>query len=172
MDKNRKGLVILGVDPGAKETGLALIEGDAVLDHFVASRPRVTDLVDPLYAAYVLKAADVLLDGLTQDLDAVAIEDLRAPNPHVRVTNPGPAIAAGVIAGALIGWADRRGVRVVTVSPEGLGSRLLATYPKTLVGPRETSGRGGVLRHARSAYDVALAARFRLRIPIRDSLTR
>lgn len=171
---NRKA-VILGVDPGAKETGLVLVRGEDVVDFVIPSRPTVTDLVDEAYTALVLEGADALAEVLVSPwaIDAVAIENLRAPSPHVRVTNPGPAIAAGVIAGALIAWADRRRIRVLTVSPDGLGSRLLATYPKVLVGPREKGvGRGGVMRHARSAYDAALAARFHLRIPTRGSLAR
>lgn len=92
----------------------------------------------------------------------VGIEALRPPSPHrrgdgeMRNLNPTGLMGTGLVFGHLCTvFPD-----AVEVPPGGMGSAMLAGYPGCLVGPREKRADSkGILRHARSAYDIAGAAR-------------
>lgn len=162
---------ILGVDPGAKWTGLVLVDtgkdGDdsIVGDPVVVSRKRAKPVLDVGYLREVGAAINDLIDGYPYLIDGIAVEAVTPPNPHVGMTNPGPAMGAAAAAAYAIASATSRNVPVVIIDAAGHGSHDLRTYPKTLVGARETTGRGkGRLHHARSAYDVARTAPLALRI--------
>jgi hypothetical protein len=158
---------VLGVDPGGRETGLVTVLGDRLIGHAVAIRETKIEpkaCIDVFYLQEVLASIATLIAApeLEGYLDAVAIEAIDKPNPHMGITNVAGAIATGAVVGAVTAWASSIGLRVLLVETAGFGKSLLATYPAPLRGEREVKGTG-VLRHCRSAYDVALAARWYLR---------
>ena len=143
-------LVVLGCDPGGSATGLVLVQGDRLLDHRVVRQPGSSLRAD--YVQDVLAAAERMVERVYCSL--VAIELVTAPVPHMGTIAVGGLLGAAAIAGALIAFAGDRDV--ILVPPQSYGSAPLAAYPPKLIGPRERSG-SGVLRHARSAWDVAHA---------------
>lgn len=163
---------ILGVDPGARETGLVLTYGDRLLGHRLAIAPDVLDMrnpVDPVYLELVIATTEELLDETATEAvtpsgaDLLAIEAVHPPNGHLGMTNVAGALGLAAVTGALIGWAQGEDLPVMAIDTDGHGQGPLLGYPKDLVGPMEKKGTG-VLRHCRSAYDVALAARWHLNV--------
>lgn len=160
---------ILGVDPGARETGLVVIRGGDLLAHAIVIAGEKLDPRNPVDLGYlrkVLAGIEELLgsSGVGHALDAVAIEAVGAPNPHLGMTNVAGIVALAAVIGAISAWAGDLGdpVPVLLIEPDGHGKDPLRAYPPTLVGPREARG-GGILRHCRSAYSIALAARWYLK---------
>jgi Holliday junction resolvasome RuvABC endonuclease subunit len=163
--------LILAVDPGARETGIVLVEGDRLLAHAVVRRASGLDegLIE---GEYLRKVTDRLIEMarlLDDERTVVAVEAVEAPNPHLGMTNAAGQIATAAVAGAVAGWAVERGLEVVVVSPARHGSSSIRAYPKELQGSREGPAATGILRHCRSAYDVALAARWWLKIKSRNT---
>jgi len=140
-------VIVLGVDPGATHLGWAFVErGTTLLDFGVEDRPTDVDALTwrpeiPLDPAPAL----------------VAIEGVVAPSPHAGISNPRGIIEAAWVGGRIAEAAATR-FPVVIVPPGGHGSGPRAAYPDALFGVRERRGRGR-LRHARSAYDVAIYGR-------------
>jgi len=151
--------VVLGVDPGATNTGLVLRKDDLVVDVATVVRPK--DETDVDYLKRVRTELLVIARHNNQPGFLVGVEAVKAPkafiNGRMKFTDPGPAIGTALVAGLLVGLALQLGWHVVLVPPMRNGSSPLSSYPARLVGEREKSG-GGKLRHARSAYDVAGAA--------------
>lgn len=153
-------VVIVGVDPGGATTGVVVRAGDRCLAACSISRVRSDTLA--LYLEEV--AAAVVGYAAEHQADGIAIEDTIAPNPHVRISNPDGIIETAKVLGAVLVLAPA----AVIIRPGGHGAPvtsrrvLLSRYPAELVGPRETKGTGA-LRHVRSAWDVAGAARFEIR---------
>lgn len=159
---------VLGVDPGGAATGLCVRRGPVVVGHGVVEAPDALKggamLASPEYLAAI--RLDVL-EALARGIDGVAIEGVRKPNPHLNrrngksVIDPGPIIATGVVLGAVHEVVTGAGIPVVWVPPGKNGSQPLYAYPAELVSDAERRhglnrvGDGGILRHARSAYDVA-----------------
>lgn len=169
--------IVLGVDPGLRETGLALVDGRTLL-----AAGTVTRDGPPVPIGRQLTGVDGLtyldrlgstLDGLEQLVVAprrllVAVEDVVNPSPHMGTTNPAGIIATAVALGYVIGWAEAiDGVELVTVRPARNGAGIAAQYPAQLLDRGGKVSPGGKRRHERSAYDVALAGltlnRLRLR---------
>lgn len=143
---------ILGIDPGSAQTGLCVVERGNVLAVEVLERPKAISIDS--WCAFVCRN----LDDFVRGVNLVAIEDINAPNPHMGMTNPRPHMETSRLIGSIVTYIDNRFVcDVVMVPPGGHGSNPLATYPTELVGPNEPKGTGR-LRHARSAWDVAMAA--------------
>lgn len=155
-------MIVIGVDPGGRWTGLvvrdlALAGHDQLVALQVYERPRGAGRAVPGadYLTAVLEwIASWFVDGAM-----VAIEEATAPTgfrdgERAPIT-PGSLIGLGAVYGAVVG----RYPNTVVVPPGGLGQGPLRAYPPALVGSRETTGSGGRLRHARSAWDVAGAAR-------------
>lgn len=172
---------VLGIDPGGSATGLCLRNGEGeLLAHSVLTRRRnspitdhirlileaVDDLVEP-DTAYVYRmsqaepVARLPLIGRpnTEDPDVnrgtlvIAAEDIVDPNPHLGITALRGLLDTALVLGGILGrWPD-----TVLVRPGRHGSQPLPAYPPQLAGPRESIGTG-ILRHARSAYDIAGAA--------------
>jgi hypothetical protein len=146
--------VVIAADPGARWTGVVARRGNDLLDAVTVE--RTTDEGDlgvgQDYLAAVLAAVDLMSRDFAADA-VVAVEGLRRPSPHVRVTNPEAVMGAAMVLGAVLGaWP-----RAVVVPPGRHGSAPLAVYPPRLVGVRERAGTGS-LRHVRSAWDVAGSA--------------
>lgn len=170
-------LSILAVDPGARETGLVVVSNDTLLAHDVVVAGDKLDPRHPVdldYLKLVRARIETLLGaaGVGHALDVVAVEDVGAPEPHLGMTNAAGIVAVGALIGYLASWADdlTDPVPFLKIAPDGYGGSMLRTYPGELVGPLETKGKG-ILRHARSAYDIALAARYYANLDARSRLT-
>jgi hypothetical protein len=153
--------VIVGVDPGGAWCGIVVRRGaDAV---WVDAVHRGDEVGDAGWLAHVraslnaamaqaasLDAALAEAAGLRQGKGLLAVEDVVAPNPHVRVTNVAALLGTAKVVGMVLAVHPT----AILVRPGGHGSAPLASYPPNLVGDRERAG-SGRLKHARSAYDVA-----------------
>ena len=166
-------LVIVGVDPGGRVTGIVARHRDRLIAHDVIARDgrvNARTIADAGYAWRVLSgvedayhqasklARQIAFNPVGLRL-CVAVEGLTPPTPHRGMTNPAGTLAAAVVLGAVLG----RWPGAVVVPPGGHGAGPLAAYPAELAGPGEKAGTG-VLRHARSAWDVAGAAVTLLRV--------
>lgn len=174
--------VWIGVDPGGRSTGvIAMTLGASgeylLLAHEVVTRDLDEDHIDgtrgvqvgPRYLAAVADAIARAHDTATRatgETPRLAVETVVPPNPHVRrrdgnsLTNPRDALAAAMVYGAVLTiWPA-----AIRVPPAGHGSRMLALYPTELVTAAErrhgldrAAGQASTMRHARSAWDIALS---------------
>jgi hypothetical protein len=155
----REVITVIGVDPGAKETGIVTRRGDELLARAVIARQAGEFTA---YLADVLEAVRVQFASHLGSAGRLAVEDKLAPNPHLGMTNPGPVIQAAKVHGAVLGRFDFLHPEVVRPGKHGSGP--LAAYPPALR-PTRGSGRGyDVLRHCRSAWDIAAAAQAAIRM--------
>ena len=162
----------VGVDPGARATGVVLRQGNDLLWWTVVERHTDEGRlgVGPGYVHAVLAAVRDAC-AVSHYPARVAVEEVTPPNPHVTYkrrdgskgyARPRPAdlqALATVYGGVLADhpWA-------VIVPPGGNGARPLSLYPYELVTDAERRAKGGMHRaaghsatvnHARSAWDVA-----------------
>lgn len=166
-------VIVLGIDPGAVDTGLAVVDltvltaTPPLLDWFTVHRAGATkgrEMTRPprSYLRDVLGAAVGFVNRY--DVELIAVEGVNAPGGHAagrkgHLINPGAIIATGIVFGAVFGrsWS----CECVAVTPGGNGNMIpLNRYPA----PLGTTGKGNDKhRHERSAYDVAIGARSGLR---------
>lgn len=186
--------LMLAIDPGGRESGIVAITNDAaaelvagaVLDRATKCDPshgygldawaranveavaRLLVELDhrPESAGYRRRLDDVLAGHLPPGIE-LAIENVRAPNPHRAradgnsLTNPDGIIATAWVAGAI----TARWPGAVIVDPAAHGQGPPAAYPAAITYKANLARKGPPadrLRHARAAYDVARAARFML----------
>jgi len=158
-------LTIVGVDPGARWTGVIARRGRDLL-HGVVVENTAGDRVPYAVAVCAEIRNGIEISGGNA---VVAVEDVRAPCPHVNrrngraLTNPGPIIETGV----LLGWVLATFEDVVVVPPGGHGSNPLISYPGALVTASEhahmvrakaqlkPAPQNSTRRHLRSAWDIA-----------------
>ena len=140
---------IIGVDPGGRESGLVVRERDGTcLEAVLVLRDDGADIQE-----YVTDFAASLIGLVDEyDVDAVAVEGYKPPNPHMGMINVAGLLDACAVCGAALAAP----IRVVTylVTPGGHGAAPLQAYPSQLIGKREKKGTG-LLRHCRSAWDIA-----------------
>lgn len=162
-------MIVVGVDPGARETGLAIVRyGDGeLLDSATIRRPARSPVLD-VEPEYLFEVASAVAAAVDPDVALLAVERVQRPAwrvaGKVKPTDPSAIIATGIVFGAILGRAWP--VPVVIVDPHRNGSRPFGTYPPQLVTEPERRGTGwelrpagdGKLRHERSAYDVACRA--------------
>lgn len=162
----------VGVDPGARHTGIVRRAGTDLLDWTVIDRedvePGATRPGRATFAA-VADAIRVMADG-----GPVAVEHVRAPNPHVRREDGNSVIDPLdlIDTARLVGYLEAMLPDAVLVDPAKHGARELGSYPEQLVTPREKAAairRSGKLWvaikarhnppqcHWRAAWDVAAA---------------
>lgn len=150
-------LLTLGVDPGAESTGLCLVSGRAV--EWTTTMHCGSDAT-----AYVHEVLG-MISGIVGEhsVGLVAVEDLTAPTAHIRIIDPRHLVRTAVVLGAVVGYESVWDIPVQRVPPGHHGSAVYGQYPPELVSAHERQARGwqhrlagdGVLRHQRSAYDVA-----------------
>jgi hypothetical protein len=159
----------VGVDPGARYSGVCASNGGDVVTWTVVDReddPATYLVRVETEVCMALAHPSFLVTGSrTIDGAAVAIEDINAPSPHMGIARPADLIALG----RAIGYLQRAFPAALLISPNKHGSRPWGTYPPELLTAREkanakakplaTAGQSSLMRHARSAYDVAQAAR-------------
>ena len=162
---------VLGIDPGGRWTGLCIRLGSAATAHQVITRAGDEDVVrgigvGPVYIADVMAAIAALEIQVATAYPAgpplIAVEGVTRPNPHLNrangraLTDPTGILGTAMILGAVLATYPN----AVIVPPGHNGERPLSTYPTVLVAARELAHGanrvgGGILRHARSAFDVA-----------------
>jgi hypothetical protein len=153
-------VVLVGVDPGGRSTGVVARFGDQVVGTALVERSGTEKLPTAVYLTRVVAAVrtfcrEARAAGRTPQ---VAVEGLNPPIPHLGLASPTGVMGAAVVLGAVLAtWPG-----AVVVPPAKHGSAPLETYPPELVGPNESAGTGK-RRHLRSAWDVAGAAPLRRR---------
>jgi hypothetical protein len=169
--------VWVGVDPGARWTGVAAREGTRLIGWTVLDVQVIEPGADRP-GQVTLDAIEQAIAGLAVQAGAVpgfrvAVEDTVPPNSHhegrVHITNVEPLLRAAEV----VGWVERAFPGAVRVRPGSHGTAALASYApyasQGLITPRELANarrRGSLLApaghnppqcHARSAFDVAAA---------------
>jgi len=159
---------VVGVDPGARETGVVLSIDGQLIEWEVVRRDHATALLN-VPRAYLERINDKI--GAYIDLAlrsecadvVVAIESVTVPNVHHngkrQVLSPEGPMATALVYGAVFGqnWT----ASVVSVEPGGNGSLPFTSYPEALR-PKDGGKGSDVKRHVRSAWDVARKAKVRL----------
>lgn len=157
-------MIVLGVDPGARETGLAVLDrvGADIRPRLLTSttiRRQVGDDLLDVPPAYLAGIAGTIRDAIrTLGVELIVVERVQRPAwriaGKVSPTDPTAIIATGVVLGAILArsWTPAE----LVVAPTGRhGSAPLETYPDRLR-PARGSGKGtDRLRHERSAFDLA-----------------
>lgn len=154
----------IGVDPGGRWTGLALVNPH---HQYVTGLcvTRVTDAPTRLgvgndYLDAVCAGLQELRDHAVaadpQAVVMVALEDVAAPNPHLGITDPADIIRAAFVYGAV--RRDYPGAVIVDLGENG--SSFQAAYPPPLRKHRSPGATPGGFTsaerpHMRSALDVA-----------------
>ena len=166
---------VVGVDPGGRSTGIVLRSRDDVEAVEVIVRDDEEDYRPG--SGYLAQVLDVIAAvrekgrSSTGRWPIVAVEDLHRPtgfargaaSGHRTPLDPAALIGVAVVLGAVLGvYPD-----AIVVPPGKNGSHPLPIYPQALIGgphnerwPRAEPAGTGVLRHARSAWDVAGNALF------------
>jgi hypothetical protein len=158
------GRLWVGIDPGAKETGIILRDGRTIVLAEVVTnwyyQHGDPSSVGADYLTNVVATAAKATTTLT-DLAEVAVEGVKKPCPHLGLTDPSAIIGAGIVLGAVL----LEFPAAVVVPPGGNGSGMLDGYPAGLVtdaerrgGLNRKAGQSAHIRHCRSAWDVSLAA--------------
>lgn len=148
----------MGIDPGARNTGVVVRQGIVLLDFETVIRVGPEDL--PL-AGYLQEVLRVVLGFWQKHVaDMVAVEAVVAPSPFQgRESGPGFSNLDGILGTAMVvGAVEGFFPHAISVPPARMGQAPLSAYPDAL---RPTAGKGkgkDKLRHVRSAWDVAGAA--------------
>ena len=137
-------MMLLGVDPGGRETGIVLRDGRALHRWMLITREGDLDV----YCKEVAEAVGELV-AWSSDPPTIVVEDLNEPSGHMGIVGTKGLLDTAQVLGGLATLFD-----IVRVPPGGHGSGPLKAYPAPLVGDREIKG-AGRLRHCRSAWDIA-----------------
>lgn len=155
--------ILVGLDPGARDTGIVGIRSDNTVSGVTVHNDGDLLPVPPAYLRDVITELDRLTDGVDHVL--VCVESIHRPNWHVgkgqgggAASNPEALIGTAMVLGAVL----HRFPDATLVPPGRNGSRPLRDYPAALVSDGERRRDGwedrvgtGKLRHQRSAWDVA-----------------
>lgn len=152
------GQPIVGIDPGARYTGVVVRDGDVVLHSSTLVRPK--DLPSGTeWAKSVVAQIAAILAAFPAGMP-VAVEGISDPKGFHKgqkaAINPRDIIRAGIVLGAVVAtWPD-----AIVVDPGGNGSQHASHYPPELAGRRPAALPGssqgaGTRGHEQSAYDVA-----------------
>lgn len=150
------GNVVLGIDPGARYTGVVLRDNDTVLFSSILVRPKE---MEPLpWAVSVVEQIKEIHHAFPNA--KVAIEGISDPKGFNRgkraAINPRDIMrAAAVAGGCAVAFVDS-----VIIPPGGNGSQDISQYPDCLIGrrPKDLPGSNkgaGTRSHEQSAFDVA-----------------
>lgn len=159
--------VVLGVDPGGRQTGLVVRYGSACLAADLVTRDGPETFPGADYLAEVVEAIGGLLVYASQDLPElagagwplVAVEGVVHPNGHVRMINAAGLLGTATVLGAVLAHFPA----ALVVPPAGNGAGPRSAYPAALWPPTEKRG-AGRCRHLRSAWDIAEAGAFLARL--------
>ena len=158
--------VIVGVDPGGRQTGLVVRHGDQLLAADLVTRDGPETFPKADYLAEVVDAIGGLVVWAGQEApDAgrpkVAVEGVVHPSGHVRMINAAGLLGTATVLGAVLAaWPS---ALVIPPASHGAGPR--SAYPAQLWPPTEKRG-AGRHRHVRSAWDIAEAGAFLARLEV------
>lgn len=155
------GNLIVGVDPGARYTGVVVCDGERVLHASTLVRPE--EMKSPTeWALVVVGQVQRILADFPSSIP-MGVEGISDPkgfqNGKHAAINPKDIIRAGIVLGAVVAtWPH-----AVIIKPGNNGSRAYSKYPAELVGRRPgdlpgSSQGAGTRGHEQSAYDVATKA--------------
>lgn len=146
--------MILGIDPGARDTGFCLLDAA-----YNVKAGMTISREDEDWSGYIKELLDTLVELLEDGVASIVIEEVTKPKAFFKgkkqILPVDGVMGTSRVFGAIEMFLAMRDHNFVVIPPGGNGSGDLRSYPPELVGPRETTGTGGILRHVRSAYDVA-----------------
>ncbi|MGH9002126.1 MAG: hypothetical protein ACRDYV_03255 [Acidimicrobiia bacterium] len=153
--------VVVGVDPGGRQTGVVARHGDELLAADLVTRDGPDVFPDAAYLEEVTDAIGGLLvyaSDRAGEAAIVAVEGVVHPSGHVRMINAAGLLGTATVLGAVL--AHYPNALVVPPAKHGGGPR--QAYPARLWPPNEKRGMGRH-RHVRSAWDIAGAGAFLFR---------
>lgn len=172
---DRRTVILLGVDPGARSTGLALVQtGDGtttprglLLWSATITNPGALLPVDRTYLLDVLGAIVDATRAARTPVDLIGLEEVSRPRQHLdgkrardgrggAAADPTALLGTAEVRGAVAG--RHYGCPVVNVAAGKHGQNDLRLYPPALLDTGGLARPGGKRRHERAAYDIALAA--------------
>lgn len=152
------GRPVIGIDPGARYTGVIVRDGDLVLHASTLVRPKDLNSGTEWALVVVSQIQEILKDYPI--LMPMGIEGISDPkgfqNGKKAAINPKDIIRAAIVLGSVVAtWPNS-----TIVPPGGNGSQHYSHYPSVLIGRRPTdlpgsSQAAGTRNHEQSAYDVA-----------------
>lgn len=152
------GKPAIGVDPGARYTGVVVRDGDVVLYSSTIVCPK--DIDDSLeFGRLVAKTLRKLVDEHFPGLP-MGVEGVSAPKGYNRGAkspiNPKYIMFAAAVAGCVANEFEEAYI----IAPGGNGTQHISQYPEALIGrrPKDLPGavKGvGTRDHEKSAFDVA-----------------
>lgn len=156
--------LIVGVDPGARETGVIARCGNVLRAATLVTKAAGADTFD----AYLTEVLEVAA-GMARTLHAVAIavEDVTAPTGFADGERHPITLGPLLLTAQVLGAVRVSLTGVIVVDAGGNGSSPIELYPSELVGPLERVGKYGKRRHLRSAWDIAARGALELRANVR-----
>ena len=157
-------MITIGIDPGAKYTGVSVRDRNVVLLSSTYVRPDDTNIVT--WAVEVVKRVHEEVRSLYPDAK-VGIEGVTVPNAYnqgkLTMLSPKYIIFTGILVGAF----SNQYPDAVIVRPGKNGSQSIGTYPPELSGRRPKTLPGmslgaGTRNHEKSAWDIAGEVEFLL----------
>lgn len=161
--------VVIGVDPGGRQTGIVVRYGDNCLAADLVTRDGPEAFPGADYLAEVVDAIGGLIvygrDQICGDDTCapavVAVEGVVHPSGHVRMINAAGLLGTATVLGAVLAHYPA----ALVVPPAGNGAGPRSAYPAVLWPPTEKRGTGRC-RHLRSAWDIAEAGAFLARLEV------
>ncbi len=150
-------MITIGIDPGAKYTGVSVRDKNIVLLSSTYVRPDTTNIVS--WAVEVVKRVHEEIRTLYPTA-AIGIEGVTVPNAYnqgkLTMLSPKYIIYTGILVGAFANQYPE----AVIVRPGKNGSQATGTYPPELSGRRPKTLQGeskgaGTRNHEKSAWDIA-----------------
>lgn len=149
-------ITVLGIDPGARYTGITVRDNDTPIYSGIFVRPQEMSAYD-----WALESKRLSLEVYDEfNPTHVALEGISDPKGFHKgqqaAINPKDIIRTGIVLGALLAtWPD-----AIVVEPGGNGDRHESFYPDCLNGRRPKTLAGSntganTRKHEKSAYDVA-----------------
>lgn len=158
FDMNPTGSPVIGVDPGARYTGVVVRDADVPI--WVATFVRPENMTGPEWAVNVVdQLVAVLADNGWENIP-MGVEGVNDPKGFHKgkkaALNPRDIIRAGMVVGAVCATWRRAHI----IPPGGNGTQHISHYPDMLVGRRPKTLPGltqgaSTRNHEQSAYDVA-----------------
>lgn len=152
------GKPIMGIDPGARYTGVVVRDGDVVLHSSTLVRPKDMESGTEWAISVIAQIHAILKDfPATMPISVEGISDPKGFHQGKRAAiNPKDIIRAGIVLGAVVAIFPNATV----VPPGNNGSKHYSHYPAVLIGKRPADLPGstqeaGTRGHEQSAYDVA-----------------
>jgi hypothetical protein len=147
----------VGVDPGARYTGVVVRDGDVVLHSSTLVRPEEMKSGTEWALSVVEQLKEILLAFPNIPMGVEGISDPKGfQHGKKAAINPKDIIRAGIVLGAVVAtWP-----KAVIIDPGNNGSQHYSHYPAELIGRRPADLPGaangaGTRNHEQSAYDVA-----------------